>query len=267
MLSRLYTSCSVIAVTLAMLPLPVGAAEWYVSVTGTAAGKGTKESPWDIESALGGRKEIAAGDTIWISGGTYKHPDRKLGSAGYVVRLAGQEGTPIHVRAATGEHVTIDGGLAVQPPATHVWIWDLEIVVSENLTMSRRVDGPGSHPQSYNRPWGGLSINKFKSAVNEDNLILAKDVPRPTDAPARVVLRPNRYDSNRANVVVFNWSKQPAVELPLDSFLQSGDRYRLHNPRDFYGKPIQTGRFDGRPVRVPVDGEFASFVLIRELAK
>jgi hypothetical protein len=367
---------------------------------------------------LAGRKEIAAGDTIWISGGTYKHPDRKLGSAGYVVRLAGQEGKPIHVRAATGERVTIDGGLAVQSPATHVWIWDLEILVSENLTMSRRVEEPGSHPQSYNRPWGGLnihsgtgckyinlvihdnaqgvsfwsgatdselhgsiiydngweapdrghghaiytqnekgtktisdcimtggygytmhaygssrayvdnyvtdgnicynaglfligggrpsrnirvldnylynvsmrigydaphnedcevrrnviiggglSINKFKTVVNEENLILAKDVPRPSDAHARVAVRPNRYDSNRANVAVVNWSKQPAVELPLNSFLKSGDQYRLLNPRDFYGKPVQSGTFDRRPVRVPVDGEFAAFVLIRKTGK
>jgi hypothetical protein len=35
------------------------------------------------------------------------------------------------------------------------------------------------------------------------------------------------------------------------------------NPRDFYGKPVLTGTFDGESIRVPVKGEFAAFVVLR----
>lgn len=393
-------------------------AEWCVGPQGTTDGKGTHASPWDLESTLAGRRAVAPGDTLWIGGGTYKFPDRKLGSPGYVVRLAGEDGRPIHVRAMPGQRVTIDGGLSVQPPSTWLWIRDLEILVSENFSMSRRVEEPGSHPQSYRRPWGGLNVyagqgckyinlvihdnaqgvsfwsgatdselygcviydngwdapdrghghavytqNKdgtkvisdcimtggysytmhaygssrayvdnylvegnicyragtfligggrpsrhirvfrnslyglsmqigysapenedceirdnvivggglhvknYKTVVKEGNLVLGTGDPRPAGSDARIVLRVNRYDPNRANVAVFNWAKKPAVGLSPDSFLCPGDHYRLMSPRDFFGRPVASGKYEGKPIRVPVDGEFAAFVLLKQPAK
>ncbi|WP_347245106.1 right-handed parallel beta-helix repeat-containing protein [Thermogutta sp.] len=148
--------------------------EWYVTSNGRPQNSGTRESPWDLESALGGRQKIDPGDTIWISGGSYRFPDRSLNSPGFTVRLVGERDKPIHVRAIPGERVTIDGGLSVVSPSDYVWIWDLEILVSENFTMSRELSEPGSHPQSYGRPWGGLNIHagkgcKYINLVIHDN--------------------------------------------------------------------------------------------------
>jgi hypothetical protein len=392
--------------------------EWYVAPDGKPTAAGTKDSPWDIATALGGGQKVAPGDTVWISGGTYKHPKRDTGATGYEVRLAGQEGKPIHVRAARGERVTIDGGLAVVQPSTHLWIWDLEIIVSENFTMSRRIEEPGSSPQTYGRPWGGLgvhagdgckyinlvihdnaqgvsfwsgatnselhgciiydngwdapdrghghaiytqnqngvktisdcimtggygytmhaygssrayvdnylaegniaydggqfligggrpsqnirvlknylfnvgmqlgysapqnddcevrdnvivggglSINKFQKVVNEGNVVLSKSDPRPPDSVARIEMRPNRYDPNRMHVVVFNWKKSPTVSVQPESFFKPGDKFRVLNPRDFFGKPVLTGIYDGNALQIPVAAEFAAFVLIKEYAK
>jgi hypothetical protein len=396
----------------------VEAADRYVAVDGSPDGRGTKDSPWDLESTLAGRQKVAAGDTVWIRGGTYKHPNRELGSPGYAVKLAGEEGKPVHVRAASGERVTIDGGLTVQAPSTHLWIWDLEILVSENFSMSRRVEEPGSHPQSYNRPWGGLNvhaghgckyinlvihdnaqgisfwsaatesevygciiydngwdapdrghghavytqnkegtktisdcimtggygytmhaygssrayvdnylvegnvcyrggpfligggrpsrnvcarenclygismrigysapynedcricdnlivggalqINNYRKVVQEGNMVLRKEDPRPSDTPARIILRPNRYDPSRAHLVIFNWGGNPTVDVAPGDFLRPADTFRLLNPRDLFGQPVVAGPFDGKPIAVPVDGEFAAFVLIRERAR
>jgi hypothetical protein len=404
-------------VLLAGIVTLVDAAEWYAAPGGKPDGQGTKDAPWDPESALSGRQKVEPGDTLWLLAGTYKHPDRKLGSAGFVVRLAGQKDRPIVVRALPGERVTIDGGLSVQEPATWLWIRDLEILVSENFTMSRAVDDPGSSPASYNRPWGGLNvhagegckyinlvihdnaqgiswwkgstqsevygciiydngwkapdrghghaiytqnqdgtktvsdcimtggygytlhaygssqayvdnylvegnicydagtfligggrpshniravgnylfnvnmqigyaapynedctlrdnlivggglqINKYKSVVNEGNLVLGKNDPRPKDPNLRIILRPNRYDPNRANLAVFNWATKPTVGVVLEPFLKAGDAYRLMNPREFFGKPVVSGTFDGKPIRVPVEGEFAAFVVLKEPA-
>ena len=405
-------------VLLAGIVTLVDAAEWYAAPGGKPDGQGTKDAPWDLESALSGQQKLAPGDTLWLLAGTYKHPDRKLGSAGFIVRLTGQKDRPIVVRALSGQRVTVDGGLSVQEPSTWLWIRDLEILVSENFTMSRTVDDPGSSPASYNRPWGGLNvhagegckyidlvihdnaqgiswwkgstesevygciiydngwkapdrghghaiytqnqdglktvadcimtggygytlhaygssqayvdnylaegnvcydagsfligggrpsrniraaenylynlsmqigysapynedceirdnlivggglqINKYKKVVQEGNLVLGKNDPRPKDADVRIVLRPNRYDPNRANLAVFNWAKKPAVEVLPKSFLKAGDAYRLMNPREFFGKPVLSGTFDGKPIRVPVDGEFAAFVLLKEPAE
>ena len=403
------------AVLLAAMIGRLDAAEWHAAPGGKHDAPGTKDAPWDLESALGGQQKIAPGDTLWISAGTYKHPDRKLGAAGYVVRLAGEEGKPIHVRAMPGRRVTLDGGLAVQQPSTWLWIRDLEILVSENFSMSRKLNEPGSHPNSYKRPWGGLNvhagegckyinlvihdnaqgiswwrgsidsevhgciiydngwdapdrghghaiytqnqdgtktisdcimtggygytmhaygssrayvdnylvegnicydgghfligggrpsqniralknylsnvsmqigysaphnedceirdnlilngglqINNYKKVVKEGNLVLGKNDPRPQEADARIELRPNRYDPNRANLAVFNWAKKATVDVAPDSFLKVSDKYRLLSPREFYGKPVISGTFDGKPIRVPIDGEFAAFVLIKE---
>jgi len=409
---RVALAIPAILIALAATAGRLEAADWYVGPEGTPQGRGTQASPWDLTSALAGRQPIVPGDTVWIAAGTYRHPDRSNDASGYQVRLAGRPGNPIHVRAASGRRVTIDGGLAIVSPATWLWIWDLEIIVSENLTMPRRVEEPGSHPRSYNRPWGGLNvysgegckyinlvihdnaqgvsfwsgatdselygtilydngwdapdrghghavytqnqhgtktiadclmtggysytmhaygsarayvdnylvegnfcydagtfllgggrpsrglrvldnclygvsmqlgytapenddcvvrgntivngglaINKFKTVVKEDNLVLGPNDPRPEGA--RVVLRPNRYDPNRANLAIYNWSRQPAVEVEAGSLLAVGDRYRLLNPRDVFGEPVLSGVYDGKPIRAPVEGEFAAFVMLK----
>lgn len=385
------------------------AAEWFVAPNGTPTGRGTMESPWDVESALAGKQKVAPGDTLWLRGGTYKKPFELLGQ-GFKVQLAGQGGAPIHVRAYQGERVTIDGGLTVQPPANYVWIWDLEIIVSEprpekaippdptyksvnrpwgglnvsagkgckyiNLVIhdncqgvsfwsgatdselhgciiydngwagtdrghghavytqnkdgvktisdcimtggygytmhaygSSRADvdnylaegnvcynagtfliggGKPSHnirvlnnvlygvnlQLGYNAPFnedcevrnnvivnGGLSINKFNKVVNEGNLIIAKNAPRPSGS--RIILRPNKYDPNRANLAIFNWDGKSSVDVDAGTFLKRGDRFRLMNPRDFFGKPVMEGVYDGKKIAVPMLGEFAAFVVLK----
>ena len=129
-----------------------GAAEWYVGPEGKAANAGTKETPWDIESALDGKQKVAPGDTILLLAGTYKRRPKEQ----FDVRLAGTAEKPIHVRPAPGARATIDGGLAIQSPSAHAWIWDLEILVSE--PNPEKIETGGSHPQGFERPWGGLNM-------------------------------------------------------------------------------------------------------------
>jgi hypothetical protein len=412
-MSHLRKQLTPLLLLLALLVSSANAAEWFVAPTGASEGQGTKTTPWDIESALDGRQKIAAGDTLWLRGGTYKKPFELLGQ-GYKVQLAGREGAPIHIRPWDDERVTIDGGLSIQPPSSHLWIRDLEILVSEP-----RPDKPVPPDPTYrntNRPWGGLNIhtgsgckyihlvihdnnqgvsfwsgatdselygcliydngwagtdrghghavytqnkdgvktiadcimtggfgytmhaygssradvdnylvegnicysagpfligggkpshnirvfrnvlfnvpmrlgynapynedcevrdnvivngslaiNDYRRVVNENNLVLSKEDPRPKEA--RVVLRPSRYDPRRANLALFNAERQPIVEVVTDGFLKRGDRFRLMDPRDFFGRPVLTGRYNGRSMRVPVTGEFAAFVLLKDEAR
>ncbi len=109
---------------------------------------------------------------------------------------------------------------------------------------------------------GELSINKYRKVVNEGNLVLAKGAARPKEG--RSILRPNKYDSSRANLACFNWTKKPAMEVDAGSFLKKGDGYRLMNPRDFFGKPVLAWNYDGKALHVPMTGEFAAFVLLKE---
>jgi hypothetical protein len=393
---------------------PAVAAEWYAGPRPGPGGYGTRTDPWDLESTLAGRRLVAPGDTLWVLPGTYRYIDRTVGAVGFPVELAGRKDRPIVVRALPGARATIDGGLNIRGPASWLTIADLEIVVSENFSMPRRVDEPGSHPISYARPWGGLNayvgqgckyvnlvihdnaqgvsfwhgatdselygcliydngwdapdrghghaiytqnekglktivdciitgghsfslhaygsahayvdhylvqgniiyragqfligggrpsrdirvldnllydsnmrlgysapqnedcelrgnvlvnsplrIENFRRFVNQDNLVLDAQASRP-DEPARVILRPNRYDPLRANLAIFNWTKQCTAEVHLEPFLKPGQTFRLLDPRNFYGRPVFQSVYDGTPIRVPVQGEFAAFVLIAD---
>lgn len=402
---------------LAVQPASTRAADWFAGPEGKASAAGTKQSPWNLETALGGQKPVAPGDTVWLLPGTYRHPDRRLGSPGYVVRLAGEEAKPVQVRAVPGARATVDGGLSVVQPAGWLWIRDLEILVSENFTMSRTLSEPGSHPKSYDRPWGGLnvnagkgckyihlvihdcaqgvsfwtpatdsdlygcilydngwkapdrghghavytqnkdgvktidncimtgsygytmhaygssradvdnylvqrnicyragtfligggkpsrnirvlgnslygvavqlgysapynedcevrdnlivdgglSINKYRRVVNENNRVIARGAARPQQ-PATILVQPSLYDPGRAHVAIFNWTKAPSVAIDISllrAFAKPGDTLRWIDPRDFYGKPVATVTLQDKPVQLPVEGEFAAFVLLRQ---
>ncbi len=132
---------------------------FYVAVDGRPGNEGTMDSPWDIESALGGQQTMAPGSTLYLKGGVYRHPDRRWDSPGFAIALAGAPDQPIHIRPMPGQRVTLDGKVEVKPGARHLRVWELEITVSETLTWNRRVtagglkvDGPADLPQ------GGLNI-------------------------------------------------------------------------------------------------------------
>jgi hypothetical protein len=129
------------------------ASGWYVSPEGRAENPGTRDSAWDIASALDGRREVRPGDTVHLLEGTYRRRPNEL----FDVRLAGTPEKPVCIRPAPGQRVRIDGGLAVQSPSAYVWIRDLEIFVSEPLP--EKPVSAGSSPADLKRPWGGLHMH------------------------------------------------------------------------------------------------------------
>ena len=97
--------------------------------------------------------------------------------------------------------------------------------------------------------------------VNEGNLVVGLQDSRP-ESPT-VILRPNKYDPARANLAIFNWNRQKSVSVNVSDFLKVGEKYRLMNPRDFFGSPVQNGTCTSEQILVPVEGEFAAFVLLK----
>lgn len=132
----------------------------YASPNGSAGNAGTELSPWDLQTALE-HSSILPGATVFLRGGTYKHPNRAVSSKGYFVRLQGAAGNPIVVRPYPGERAIIDGGIQSDngTPGNHYRIQGLEVLTSENLTQSRTTTNPGSDaPPDLVRPWGGMDF-------------------------------------------------------------------------------------------------------------
>lgn len=72
--------------------------QFYVAPNGSPSGDGSREHPWDLGSALSGRK-MPAGSTIWLRGGTYVGVFKST--------LDGTEQAPITVRSYAGERAII----------------------------------------------------------------------------------------------------------------------------------------------------------------
>jgi hypothetical protein len=52
--------------------------------------------------------------------------------------------------------------------------------------------------------------------------------------------------------------------VAVDKFLKPGEKFRLMDPRNFYGEPVLKGVCAGAAVELPVKGEFAAYVLMKE---
>ena len=109
---------------------------------------------------------------------------------------------------------------------------------------------------------GSLSINRYRDAVNEGNVILKRNDKRPKGTEWRLFL--NKYDRNRAHLVVFDWDGQGTVRVGAAPFLAAGEKYRLMDPRDIYGKPVREGVCPGEIITIAVRGEFGTFVVFKE---
>jgi hypothetical protein len=74
-------------------------------------------------------------------------------------------------------------------------------------------------------------------------------------APANhVVVRPNKYEAGRANVIVYNWEQRGTVRVDVSGVLTAGDRFVVQNVQDFYGAPVISGTYDGSALQLPMDG-------------
>lgn len=71
----------------------------------------------------------------------------------------------------------------------------------------------------------------------------------------KIFVRPNKYETNRANITVYNWGRQNSVSVSASSLsgvaLRAGDRYELHNVQNYFGDVV-TGTYDGRAINIPM---------------
>jgi hypothetical protein len=85
-----------------------------------------------------------------------------------------------------------------------------------------------------------------------DNKYYTKD-KKPTDVATFV--RPNKYEPGRANVIIYNWDMKDTVSVDLTpSGLKAGDDYEIRDAQNFLGKPVFSGKYDGKPVELPMAG-------------
>lgn len=111
-----------------------------------------------------------------------------------------------------------------------------------------------------------------KLGLDQDSKLVPGTNGRPTGT--RTFVFPNRHEKGRANVAVFAWDGQAAVEVDLSKALAAGQAYKVYNCLDVKqtfsrAKPVLTGTFDGKAVafpmkRDPSSPDFDAFVVLPE---
>jgi hypothetical protein len=67
-------------------------------------------------------------------------------------------------------------------------------------------------------------------------------------------LRPNQYESHRAQLIVYNWAHLPEVQIVVTSFaIQPGERYEIRSAQDYFGRRVSS-IYRGGPLTVPMAG-------------
>jgi hypothetical protein len=63
--------------------------------------------------------------------------------------------------------------------------------------------------------------------------------------PNRVFVRPNSYETGRANIIVYNWELRSAVNVELSGAgLVNGQAFEIRNVQNYFGTPVLTGTYD-----------------------
>ncbi|HEX8848343.1 MAG TPA: hypothetical protein VF761_02330, partial [Gemmatimonadaceae bacterium] len=93
----------------------------FVSPSGTSAGDGSYQHPWNLATALAQPSSVVPGDTIWMMGGRYAGP--------FVSKLTGTSTKPVVLRQLPGQRATVDGRFEID--GSYTYYWGFEVMDSD----------------------------------------------------------------------------------------------------------------------------------------
>ena len=70
----------------------------------------------------------------------------------------------------------------------------------------------------------------------------------------QVLVRPNRYETGRGHVTVYNWDNLSSVSVNLSTVLASGTAYEIRDAQNFFGAPVVSGVYNGGAITLPMTG-------------
>jgi hypothetical protein len=113
--------------------------------------------------------------------------------------------------------------------------------------------GPTHQDLTYTNNYfvGSAHVARWRSVTQSNNTVL-RTIP---STGTKVIVRPNPYELGRANIVVYNWSRQSSVAVDVSRVLRSGDRYEVRNAQNFAtGTPVLSGTYQGGSLSLPMSG-------------
>lgn len=108
--------------------------------------------------------------------------------------------------------------------------------------------------------WGDFAVIEGKKSRAMDFDLWRKETgfdadgtfTKGTPKEPSVTVRPNKYERGRAHVAILNPHGDSAVSVDLANVLAMGQAYRVVSAKDYFGEPLVRGKFDGRPISIPM---------------
>src|SRR5438552_4120664 len=135
----------------------------------------------------------------------------------------GSASNPVNLRFAATSGFQLSGNRYYRDPAAQAWLYN----------------------------GGRYSFSGWQQATGVGATDLAQ-AANPTQP--QVFVRPSRYEAGRANVIVYNWTRQASVSVVLSGVVPVGARYEIRNVQDFFGTPVASGTYGGGTVSIPMSG-------------
>ncbi len=67
-----------------------------------------------------------------------------------------------------------------------------------------------------------------------------------------VYVRPNRYETKRANVTIYNWELANSVNVDLSNILAVGDSFQIQDVQNLSGPALVSSIYAGAPISIPM---------------
>lgn len=83
-----------------------------------------------------------------------------------------------------------------------------------------------------------------------NNIILSGSPPSP--AANVVEIRRNKYEPERAHIIVYNWLHREAIPVDIKGIIAPGTNYELRNAQDVLGPPVGKGIYQGGMLSLPM---------------
>jgi hypothetical protein len=130
-----------------------------------------------------------------------------------------------------------------QSPSAHVWNNNSYFAPSTSTQLPFEVVGAGIDGNYYFPQW--------KTSTHYDaNSTYTSGTP----TTSVIVVRPNQYESGRANITVWNWSGMTNASVDVSSVLTAGQSFAVRHAYNVYGPPIASGVYSGSPISIPLSG-------------
>jgi hypothetical protein len=126
---------------------------------------------------------------------------------------------------------------------TTSYLWDNNIYIS----------GRSGSPIFTIDSASGLNLSGWRQRTKLDvhSRVIRNASLRPDGV--EVFVRPNRYESGRGHIIVFNWDRNNSVSVDIASLrLEVGAYYEVKDAQNYFGPPVARGTYDGKPITLPM---------------